>query len=291
MERIVVTGGLGTVGEWVVDDFRSAGYHVVCLDLERPDRTPEGVECLAVDLTEQGQTWEAIRAADPDGVVHLAAHNWTGLVPGTTTFMDNVASTYHVLSAAGTVGAPVANVSSLSALGYFDRRPPASLPVAVTHPLHPDDEYAASKIVGEAIGEFVAAEYGIGVGSVRPAWVNLPDDYQLLAMEDRSNQSVGVDALWSYVDVRDLAALLEAVLRADVDGHEPVYATAADTFLTIPTQEALAATFDELPDTAGIGGHETPLSLAAGRELFDWTPEHSWRDVAGSSIDPPGLFE
>lgn len=291
MERIVVTGGLGTVGEWVVDHFRSGGYHVVCLDLERPDRTPEGVECLAVDLTEQGQTWEAIRAADPNAVVHLAAHNWTGLVPGTTTFMDNVAATYHVLSAAGTVGAPVANVSSLSALGYFDRRPPASLPVPVSHPLHPDDEYAASKIVGETIAEFVASESGVGVGSVRPAWVNVPDDYQLFGIEDRSDPAAGVDALWSYVDVRDLAALLEAVLTADLEGHEPVYATAADTFLTIPTEEALAATFEDVAEAGGISGHETPLSLAAGRETFDWAPEYSWRDVVDSSVDPPGLFE
>ncbi|MFB6074528.1 MAG: NAD-dependent epimerase/dehydratase family protein [Haloarculaceae archaeon] len=291
MDTVVVTGGLGNVGEWVIDGLLAAGYHVVCLDLERPGEGPEGVDCRAVDLTEQGETWEVIHDADPDAVVHLAAYNWTGLVAGTKTFLDNVASTYNVLSAAGVAGARTVNTSSLSALGYFDRRVPDAVPVDESAPLVPDDEYAASKIVGETVAAMVADRRDVAIGSIRPAWVNFPDDYQLRSDAAQSDPQGGQGALWTYIDARDFARLVRAIVETEFTGHETVLACARDTYLTVPTAEALETVYDEPPDASSLEANESPVSTARAAALFGWTPEHSWRDVRGETIEPPGLFE
>lgn len=290
MGTVVITGALGGVGEWFVDHFLTEGWEVVALDLETPDESPEGVDCRAVDLTTQGETWELVQTADPDAVVHLAAYNWTGIVSGTKTFLDNVTSTYNVLSAAGTADVPAVNFSSLSAYGYFVDRSPEYVPVDERHPLSPDDEYAASKIVGETVAELLAGKHAIDIGSVRPAWVNFPNTFQVLESDDRDDPAGGDGALWSYIDVRDLATLAGAILAADFSGHEAFNATAGDTYLTVPTRDALSEAYDFSPENVAIEGQGSIFSLRKAEETTGWTPSHSWHTAADEPVSHPDLF-
>ncbi len=67
--RIVVTGGSGKGGAWVVRDLREHGHDVLNVDV-RHDGSAFGL-CLLADLTDLGQTQEALAGAD--AVVHFAA--------------------------------------------------------------------------------------------------------------------------------------------------------------------------------------------------------------------------
>ena len=67
--RIVVTGGSGKAGRWVVKDLRDHGHYVTNVDT-RHDGSEHGQTLLA-DLADYGQTAEAL--AGYDAVVHLAA--------------------------------------------------------------------------------------------------------------------------------------------------------------------------------------------------------------------------
>ena len=67
--RIVVTGGSGKAGRWVVNDLRDHGHYVTNVDT-RHDGSPHGL-CVLADLADYGQAAEAL--AGFDAVVHLAA--------------------------------------------------------------------------------------------------------------------------------------------------------------------------------------------------------------------------
>ena len=67
--RIVVTGGSGKGGRWVVRDLREHGHDVVNVDLI-PDGSPNDL-FLLTDLTDLGQVHDVVAGAD--AIVHFAA--------------------------------------------------------------------------------------------------------------------------------------------------------------------------------------------------------------------------
>src|SRR5690349_1664128 len=98
MSKIVVTGGSGKAGRAVVHDLVEHGYQVLNVDMtaSRDALAP----FLRADLTDLGQTFEALKNAD--GVIHLAAIPAPGLQTDEVTFRVNMTSTYNVFSAATT---------------------------------------------------------------------------------------------------------------------------------------------------------------------------------------------
>src|SRR6188474_1816617 len=94
--RIVVTGGSGKAGRWVVRALRGAGHEVLNVDVVH-DGSPHG-QCVLADLTDLGQCHEVV--AGSDAVVHLAAIPAPEIKPPGETFRNNALSTYNVFAAA-----------------------------------------------------------------------------------------------------------------------------------------------------------------------------------------------
>ena len=67
--RVVVTGGSGKGGAWVVRDLRDHGHDVLNVDI-RHDGSAFGL-CMVADLTDLGQAQDALAGAD--AIVHFAA--------------------------------------------------------------------------------------------------------------------------------------------------------------------------------------------------------------------------
>ena len=123
--RIVVTGGSGKAGRWVVRDLREHGHDVLNVDLVR-DGGPHGTT-LAVDLTDLGQCHDVIAGAD--AVVHLAAIPAPELRPEGETFRNNSLSTYNVFAAAAVHGVSrLVSASSETVLGLPFDTPPLFAP-------------------------------------------------------------------------------------------------------------------------------------------------------------------
>src|SRR6476659_7238766 len=124
-KRIVVTGGSGKAGRWVVRRLREAGH----------DGSPHG-QCVLADLTDLGQTLEVVAGAD--AVVHLAAIPAPEIRPAGETFRNNAMSTYNVFAAAADRGVGrVVWASSETVLGLPFDDPPAYAPVDERHPPRP----------------------------------------------------------------------------------------------------------------------------------------------------------
>ena len=124
--RVVVTGGTGKGGRWVVRDLREHGHDVVNVDLVS-DGSPNDL-FLLTDLTDSGQVQDVVRGAD--AVVHFAAIPAPGLRPVAETFRINTVSTWNVFHAATAAGVRrVVWASSETVLGLPFDRPPDFAPI------------------------------------------------------------------------------------------------------------------------------------------------------------------
>jgi len=292
-DTVVVTGGLGRSGRWIVDRLADEGWHVVCVDLDHPGfgtDARDGVEFRAADLTDRGAALDVVRGADPDAVVHWAAipvplRHGEGEV-----FETNTLAAYNVLTAAGAAGARVVMASSESTYGFpfaAEQRLPERAPLTEDHPLRPEDPYGLSKVASEEVAAGVARREGVPVVSLRASWINYPGDYEVLEFQD--DLQVGTGNFWAYVDVRDVAGAVSAALDADVDGHEPVHVMAADNYVGRPTVELFDEAFGGRPDPCDLEGEQCAFSLAKARDVLGWAPQHRWREASEEHVAAPTL--
>src|SRR5689334_20112181 len=176
MSKVIVTGGSGKAGRAVVRTLVEHGYEVVNVDLLAA-REPL-VPFLRVDLTDLGQTFEALR--DATAVVHLAAIPAPGLFTDEVTFRTNMLSTYNLFSAATTLGLKrVVWASSETTLGLpFDREKPAYAPIDEAHPAYPESSYALSKILSEEAARQFNRWSGVPFIGLRFSNIMEPADYE-----------------------------------------------------------------------------------------------------------------
>ena len=280
--ELIVTGGLGTSGTWIVD--RLAETHdVVCLDMDRPEKEGrDGVDYRAVDLTDAGAVFDVVTAVDPDAVVHWAAIPVAGNHAGTELYRNNTLGAHSVLTAAGRVGADVVQASSDGAYGFFfaEKTPvPDELPITESHALRPEDPYGLSKVVSEEIGKTVTRRDGISVASVRPSWIQFPGEYPCREPAYLDDLGAGAGNYWSYVDVRDVVGLVEAALEADLDGHEAFNCVAPDNALGEPLAASMREHFGDVPDDSSVEGDASAYSTEKAKRILGWEPTHSWKDA------------
>jgi nucleoside-diphosphate-sugar epimerase len=289
LEQCVVTGATGDVGSWVVDRLAADGVDVVGVDLEEPSGELANAEFHAVDLRDVEATREVVQRADPNAVIHFAAISDPIEEPGTRVFQNNVDSTFTVLTAAGEVDAEVVWTSSQAVLGLLFARDswlPDSLPVDESHACRPEDPYGTSKLCGETVADMVARRYDVPVTSIRPATIYAPDEYRARPKHQEYDLSSGALAgnLWAYVDVRDVARMVEAALATDIDGHERFFCVAEENSLGHPTTELIEAAAGDLPEDCALSGTNSAISNAKARELQGWEPAHSWREAAEADV-------
>ena len=272
--RIVVTGGTGKGGKWVVRELRDAGHDVLNVDA-RHDGSPHG-QCLVADLTDLGQTLDSLSGAD--AVVHFAAIPAPEIRPTGETFRINTMSTYNVFAAAEAHHLKrVVWASSETVLGLPFDTPPQFAPIDETIEPRPESSYSLSKLVGEAMATQFARRTGIGFVGLRISNIMEPEDYALFPSywDDARLRKWN---LWGYVDARDVATAARLGLEKDLGGSEICIVAAADTVMTRPSADLMAEVFPTVPLRRAVTGRETLLAIDHARELLGYEPAHRWED-------------
>lgn len=287
--RVVVTGGVGKLGEWVVRELRdtSAGrapHEVVVLDrVAVPEQ--EGVRYLVGDVTDLGQVVGTVAGAD--AIIHLAAIRRWGIAPNEVTFRTNVMGTFNVHEAAWRLGIRrVASVSSEAVLGWDYRERefvPDYLPIDEDHPVRPQDAYGLSKEVGEAIARSYSAKCGMEAVVIRPPALMSPE--QMAQLYREGGRAVTRFAHYSYVDLRDLAEAYRLAIERPIDGCAILFVVADDSSVAEPLCDLFPRLLPSLGDLArGLTGSKPSISNARAKAVLGWAPKHSWRRPDSSSI-------
>jgi nucleoside-diphosphate-sugar epimerase len=251
--RIIVTGGTGRLGRYVIKELVEHGHDVLSIDTVVPSE--QACPSLALDLAEVKGLLSVFDSAD--AVMHLARipFPYTGngydpasglwkspdLAADTERFCRNVTISYNVLVASLEAGVKrIVSGSSLAVYGlYYPSCPnaPDYLPIDENHPLIPQDPYGMTKLVGEKLCDSFARKNEIQIASLRFALIATDEQYPILLERRKDPLWRGTGALWSYIDVRDAAVACRLAIESDFSGHEPFNICAPKTILTEPTLE------------------------------------------------------
>jgi nucleoside-diphosphate-sugar epimerase len=277
--RICVTGASGKAGRAAVADLLEHGHEVRATDVVLPAERL-GVDLLRADLTDYGQTVEALHGMD--AVVHMANIPAPGLHTSALTFTANTAMNSNVFLAAAQLGLRrVVWASSETTLGLPFDTPPRYAPVDEDHYPVPTSTYALSKVVGETMAGHVAEWSGIPFVALRFSNIFRPEEYESLraAWSDPAKRRWN---LWGYIDVRDVASACRISLDAPVQGARSYIIAAEDTVMPRPSAELLSEVFPGVPLTREVGEFGTLLAIDRAKEELGWAPGHSWRDVVST---------
>jgi len=295
--RIVVTGGTGAVGRFVVRALIASGdgqdgHEVTVFDAAADTSLPGGVDADGVrhvrgDIRDLGQVYGVLNGAD--AVVHLAGIRRPGIAPDDVVFSTNVLGTFNVHEAAWRLGVRrVVSTSSEAGLGWDYRLRdfvPDYLPIDEDHPARPQDPYGLSKVAGEAIALSYAAR-GLEVAVLRPPWVIMPDGLERLRRD--GGRRMTRFGLASYIDVRDLADAYSLALQAPADrlAENPIlFIVADDPSIAEPLSTFMPRTLPAIGTLAAALGAGMPaVSNARAAVALGWRPGRSWRqsDPAGN---------
>jgi nucleoside-diphosphate-sugar epimerase len=281
--RVVVTGGAGRIGRWVVRELFARGHEVTVYDRVAPAERPTGFQFKLGDCGELGSVYDVLRGHD--AVIHLAAIPSNQHHPYPVVFQTNVVGTYNVGEAAGRLGLrTMVAASSINALGIpMAERPfgPQYLPVDEEHPRLPQDAYSLSKLVDEETLAALHRRTGLRTIAIRPPLMLYGDPAAEGAnvRERIDHPERAARVMWVYCDVRDLAAGFVLAAENETVGNETFFLTADDAFAREPLAELMPR---YLPGTAEMAKHLTgttpAVTSAKAKRLLGYQPRHSWRE-------------
>lgn len=284
MKKVVVTGGSGGAGQYVVHHLLEHGYEVLNVDIVAPQEqlTP----FRQVDLTDYGQTFAALYGYD--AVAHMAANPEPDFdfFTGADRFKNNTLSTYNVFQTAVAQNMKrVVWASSETVFGFpFENVRPDHVPVTEADPVKPQNSYALSKYVCEQLVRqmnqlyslpFIALRFSniLYTGNAHPANYESIPGYWADPFSRKFN-------LWGYIDARDVALSVRLSLEAEqITTAETFTIAAADTIMNRPNAELIEAVFPGVPIKAGTTDFETLLSINKARDMLGFKPQYSWRDI------------
>ncbi|CAI7650471.1 unnamed protein product [Penicillium glandicola] len=292
MGHIVVTGGSGKAGQFIIAELLNAGHKILNLDLltmEHPN-----VHTLKTDLADSGQVFNALSGQwtlhepfpeglppRPDAVVHLAGYARNMLVPDNETFRSNTQGTYNIIEAACKLGVrKIIIASSVTVYGVSFAQGDTNFPSFPIHEdldVNPTDTYAIAKLCNERIARGFAARFGADIYNLRIGRVIEPEEYN----KDIFYSYVHEPSLWkvhgwSYIDARDLGGMCEAALRIDGLGFQVFNATNDHITNLSPTKDFLKSQFPDIPITREMGEFEAPFSNAKIKQLLGFQEKHPW---------------
>lgn len=282
--RILVTGGAGRIGGYVVAELARSSHEVTVMDQVRPQEQVPGVHYRIANHEDLGEV--VALCPGMDAIVHLSAIPAPRTYPDTLIFRSNVMGTFNVHEAAVIAGVPlVVSTSSQSAYGFaWSHRPfyPQYLPVDEAHPDLSQDAYGLSKMVGEQIAHAYHRRCDLRVCCIRPPLVVLPENYSTFIKDLIHAPESWSETLFVYVDVRDLAVAFRLAVEAPADIiQDEVFNVVADDALAM---EPLADLLPRLDPVLGVmatalTGRQGMISGDRIRQVLGWQPVYSWRDV------------
>ena len=279
--KVLVTGGSGKLGQYVVREMADNGYEVMSIDQRFPTDRIEGVHYRQVDLMRIGEIADAMR--DCDAVIHLGAIPNPYGHADEVVFVNNTQATFNVLQAASLLGVKRAAIAS-SVSGYGHAWSPVPIypryaPLDEAHPMENHDAYGLSKEVDERTAEMFVRRDGMQIAAMRFHWVGWPDEIAAIGPGGMSEEQLRDSAkiLWGYVDVRDAASACRLAIETSFGGFEAFNIVAPDTQSRVPTEELIRTYTPGTEIRVPIAGTDAGISTEKAQRVLGWKAVNGWR--------------
>jgi nucleoside-diphosphate-sugar epimerase len=283
--QVVVTGGSGRLGQYVIRELFTHAHGVLSLDVIKPR------ECLCPTQVVDLQKFDALAShlKGADALVHLARirfpytemgfdsvkQRWDFSDPAgdAERFQQNVAVTNNVLAAAEACGVRrIVCGSSLAVYGLYyptTAQMPDYLPVDEEHPRRPQDPYGLTKLIGEQLCDALALRTGAQVATLRFAGV-YTEAHRTTLLERKKDPLIrGTGALWSYVDARDAARACRLALEKEFGGHQAINVCAGEKIMSVPTRKLIGKYLADVTDVrTGLDGRQSGYSVARAKDVL-----------------------
>jgi UDP-glucose 4-epimerase len=288
--KVVVTGGSGASGSYVVRELIECGHEVFNFDRADMNRVNSlnlpATNSILADLTDAGQVYDAFAQVRPDAVCHLAAVPLTYGISRELVFKNNVISCYNVLQAAGDLGVKrFISASSEIVSGWLtsDALPP-QFPFDETVQVPTPNAYGMGKQVGEVMADSMAVRYrDMAIVSLRINSVMLPERPEKLLDRRKNYLETGFWNYWSYIDARDVATAFAVTLEGESQGHEVFNVASNETYAPVPLAEAIESYYKVKPNMhESMGPFDSAYDSTKIKRVFGWSAQHSWRSYPGA---------
>jgi GDP-4-dehydro-6-deoxy-D-mannose reductase len=302
--RVFITGATGFVGTHLRSYLlRATEWALIGTAFpQAPDdaRPSEREDLIYLDLRDRDATEDALRAYQPDYVIHLAAqsHVPTAYRDPWATLKNNILGQLNLLESciALQIAPRILVIGSSEEYGRADEE---DLPFRETHPLRPENPYSVSKVTQDVMGYQYYVSYDLPVLRVRPfnhvgpgqsdRFVLPAFASQIAEIEAGKRDPVmrvgNLDPMRDFTDVRDVVRAYHQILLHGTEGE--VYNVASgqpcsiryilDTLLDL-SEHAIRVETDpdryRPADVPVVYGSSEKLTADTG-----WTPKFSLDDT------------
>lgn len=280
--NILVTGGSGAVGKYIVDELVRHHHAVGVVDIVQPKR--KDIHFHHIDILNFDDVCDAVNGYD--AIIHTAGIPHPLNDPPEKVFTVNVNGTFNVLEAAACCGIKkIVFTSSESTLGFAfmtNKMTPEYIPIDEHHPLRPQDPYGLSKIISEQMCRTYSARYSMRTICLRMPWIWMPEKekipfYKQLVAE--YNQ--WYKNLWTYVHVFDVAQAHRLAVESELEHlHEIFFITAKENWTGKNSKELLATHYPELHRFAqDFADAQAIISHEKANRVLGYVPSYSVKDL------------
>lgn len=274
--HILVTGGSGRIGRYVVRDLVEAGHTVTNADVSKAAQLPGSY--LQVDLTNTGDVYQALAYSKCEAVIHLGAWANAGVVPDTRTYGDNVRGAFNIFQACADLGIKrIVNASSAQVYG-FAAAAPIYAPVDEDHPSRPCNSYAAAKVAAEHAADYFVQNFGLTILSFRFMGVRMPEEIAPEIKHMAKHPESGSWLLWTRTDARDAALACRLAVEADDVPSGPYNITGARVVLNESAASLIQQYFPTTSLRGDLASFASPLTCGRAEEAFGYRQQYVWTE-------------
>jgi len=313
-QNIVVTGGSGTVGRYLVKELMKFDYKVTIFDMKEPQEEYanffKGTNYCKGNILKIDDCKRSFKGTNI--VIHLGAiPHPIGNLPELV-FNVNVLGTYNVFQAACDLGiTKVIFASSDASYGFHFRNSfddillPEYLPIDEDHPQKPKDCYGLSKKISEEIATTFNRKYGITTIGLRISHVRIPEKSGMSGIEayQKNIKEKGVmipsliynesgdvftGQIFSYNDVRDVAQAFRLTTQVKgLEGKSEIFCIGNidDIPTKFETKELIKKWhFDKIPLKRKLKKREPLCDFSKANRILGYRSKYNWWEMYGSKI-------
>lgn len=166
MQKVLIFGAGGFVGNYLSREFLDHGYSVYGSDKQKGVMLPKEVEFVQAELLDSEKVEKVVRKIEPDIIVNLAAVSSVGASWGIpqTTISVNVVGALNIMEAAR----KLENKAKIMFVGSSEEYVMTDKAINEECDLDASNPYGISKVTQEQFAKLYREQYGMQIYCVRP---------------------------------------------------------------------------------------------------------------------------